>query len=371
MTHICMVHNNFDDRSSIGRLAKWAAEVALEAGMRVTLVADKVDPVLAKAATVRPLYIPPKLHAVQWLAARATIRRAMGGVSYDLVHVHQPQVAALADIWQVHFLSRANARSGGMTGIDSLRTAAHRAQEEIVVRAEGHYLRRLPASTEVLFCSEWLRDEFAALYGAPATQGVLVNPGPPAQPPTPEAQRAAARARFELPVDEFVVGYLGGRDRRKGYAELIDRVAEAPEVHLLLAGSGSEEIEDARLGTRLHPAGRLSGADLGDFFAAVDVLAVPSRFDPCPVVVNEAASRGVPVLASPRVGNGTEVARYGAGFVWDALQQPLAPAVAKLRADSAGYADRARSMADALSYEQRAKLLLEHYSAAAERRRAS
>ena len=364
-----MVHNNVDDTSSIGHLAKWATEVALEAGMRVTLVAAQVDPQLAREVTVRPLYVPPRLHLLQWVVARPTIRRAMGPGPYDLVHVHQPQVAALADIWQVHFLSRASADAGGLAAPDSARGRIHRIEQQGVVRAEDHYLRRLPPSTQVVFCSEWLREQFVRYYPMPTNQTVLTNPGPASLPdPGPEARRLARR-RFGVPEGVPVVGYLGGTDSRKGYRELVERVAAEPGVHLLFAGAGSETYTDPAMGGRLHTCGWLDRDAISGFLHAVDVLAVPSRFDPWGVVVNEACAAGIPVLASPSTGASADVGRSGAGLVWDARSEPLGPALEKLSSDPDGYRRHARQLADRLSYERQATGLLHLYDRAIDRRR--
>jgi glycosyltransferase involved in cell wall biosynthesis len=286
------------------------------------------------------------------------------------VHVHQPQVAALADIWQVHFLSRANADAGGLTPASSLRDRFHRLEQQGVVRAEDHYLTRIPSHTEVVFCSDWLRDQFSRYYPLPANHAVLTNPGPPATPEPDPSDRSTARHHFGLPDEAFVVGFLGGTDPRKGYRELVDRVADEPDVHLLMAGSGSNSFRSPRLGPRLTTTEWLDGPEKDSFFTAIDALAVPSRFDPWPVVVNEAAARGIPVLVSPTTGSCTMVDRERVGLVWDPLREPLGPAISALREHGDEFAVNARRLADRLSFDQQAERLRELYEAAAERRRA-
>ena len=98
------MHNNVDGASSIGKIAGWAVRTALSDGWRVTVVARDLDDELRPHVDWRPLYVPPRIHAVQWAAARPTIKRAMGGDSYDIVHVFQAQVAALADVYHVEYL---------------------------------------------------------------------------------------------------------------------------------------------------------------------------------------------------------------------------------------------------------------------------
>jgi glycosyltransferase involved in cell wall biosynthesis len=269
----------------------------------------------------------------------------------------------------VQFLSRASAVAGGLAEAGTLRGRALRLQQRGVVLAEDHYLRRIPASTEVLFCSEWLGERFRLFYPPPPRHAVLANPGPPSRPAASTEERRLAREQFELPPDTPVVGFLGGCDPRKGYQELVARVAAEDGVQLLLAGSGTDPRNHQALGDRLHAPGHLARDSLPAFFAAIDALAVPSRFDPWAVVVNEACAHGVPVLVSPSAGAHRAVAHDRAGLVWDAQREPLGPLLATLAADRDGYSRRAIALADRLSFAVQGEKLLAHVEAAADRNR--
>jgi glycosyltransferase involved in cell wall biosynthesis len=344
MTHIAVVHNNVDQASSIGKLASWAVETALESGWQVTVVARDLDDRLRGDVTWRRLYVPPRLHALQWAAARRTVVTAMRGLRPDLLHVYQPQLAALANTWHVEYLSRVAVETGSLEPGSGWRERLLRRQQLMVAAMEDRYLTRVGPKPTVLFCSDQLQSHFVRLYGAPAHADVLPNPAFGSAEPS-VADAAAARSALGLAPGAFVIGYLGGLDERKGYREAIAAVAQIPEGVLLIAGPRSEGYASAELGSRLISMGHLG--DTRDFWASCDVLLVPSRFDPFAMVVTEAASRGVPVVVTPEVGAGALVAHHHAGLV--AAAPDLAGAVQQVRLDPSAFRDGSASLTKALA----------------------
>lgn len=368
--HLCMVHEHVDDTSAIARHAMWATRVALEAGMRVTLVAAEVDRHLRDSVEVRPLWVPPRLHLVQWLAAGTTIRRALGDrTRYDLIHTHQPQAAPIADIWQVHFLARANVDDGGVPPPAGFADAVRWVQRRGVAVAEDRCIRRVPSSTEVLVPSRQMLGRYEALYGMPDRHAILPIPGPASRPAPDPARRAELRNSRGIPRDARVIGFLGGDDPRKGGDLLVDAVAEVADVHLWLAGSGADRLGDERLAGRLETADHLDRDDVSAFFETIDVLAVPSRFEPWGVVVNEAAAHGVPSIVAPGVGAGDDLADFGAGVVWDLQAATLPDILRRIFAEWAAFSRRARDFADRMSFEARAPDLLAVYQRVLEQKR--
>jgi len=73
-----------------------------------------------------------------------------------------------------------------------------------------------------------------------------------------------------------------------------------------------------------------------EFYAACDLIAVPSSFDPCPYVVLEAASRGIPVIVSEGVGNANSAIKNGAGLLWQ-VGQSFAFLVDKINQERSSY----------------------------------
>jgi glycosyltransferase involved in cell wall biosynthesis len=359
---ICVVHNNVDRDTSIGAIARWNVTVALELGWRVMVVARDLDPELKAHVEWSRLWVPPIPHLGQWLAARATVKRALRDARFDLLHVHQPQVAALADVWQVHYLSRPARDHDGFAEPTSLRGRVLRLEQYGVMLAEDTYLRRLHrAATRVLFVSSLLRDEFASCYRLPRDEGVLPPPaGETARTPATPDRRAKARAALwnELPPEATVLGFLGGTDPRKGYRELLDAVAGTRDVFLLFAGTGSAGLVDARIGDRVRGLGYVR--DLDTFFDAIDALAVPSRFDPAPVVVDQALSRATPVVSSPMVGSARGLTPASGVLQW-IPDQPLTDIIGRLRTDADRLAAGAAAAAAAGAGTRASARLVEHW----------
>lgn len=363
---LAVVHNNIDDKSSIGAIAAWDVREALERGWHVTAVCRDLDPALAPHVTHRPLYVPARLHLLQWSVARPTVRAALRGVRPDVLLVHQPQLAAIADVWNVHYLSRAARQTRGPLA-KGLRPRVQDLQAAGVAVLEDHYLRRVPASTRILFCGDGLRADFAHLYGAPRNARVLYNPAFKSSVSAPgrlpdQGLRSALVGDHAGPV----VGFLGGGDVRKGADLVLDAVARDPNVFLVHAGPTRLDDSDPRLQGRTRGLGNLG--DINELLDVVDVLLVPSRFDPFPLVVAEAASRGVPVLVAAPVGTAPLVAETGAGELW-AADQPLGPAVARLVAGRAQFAAGGRRLADRLDPARLADERFAELDAALDRRR--
>lgn len=357
--HVAIVHNNIDGDSAIGKLARWAVQVALEAGWRVTAVAHDLDPELRTEVEWRRLFVPPRVHAVQWAVAEPTVRRALRGSAHDVLHVYQPQLTGFADTWHVSYLSRSAVEHGALGDEPGNRARARRAQARLVARMEDAYLRRTGSGAQVLWCSEFIREEYLRLYGAPARGRILYDPALDAGDVAPGPR--------PVPADAPVIGFLGGLDPRKGYRELIAAVAAVPGARLVMAGPGSGGFSDHRLGERLTALGWV--ADLAAFWARIDVLAMPSRFEPFGMAATEAAIRGIPVLLSPQVGCAHLIVGDGAGAVWDGTQEDFA---AQLRALSRRGLDRPgfpQRVAHTLDPRRLGEQLLAHWTTAATVRR--
>jgi glycosyltransferase involved in cell wall biosynthesis len=151
------------------------------------------------------------------------------------------------------------------------------------------------------------------------TRSIVVPNGVPLEPTT---TRAAARARYGLDSDDFVVGSVGRLAPEKGHRVLVDAFArvrdQLPRARLLLVGDGRER---SGLAARVHQleledvvqfTGRVD--DARDVLPALDVFALPSFREGLPLAVLEAAAQGVPFVASD-VGALPELARAGAGVV--------------------------------------------------------
>lgn len=126
------------------------------------------------------------------------------------------------------------------------------------------------------------------------------------QPSRDERRRAYGWAE-----DVAVIGFSGKLIPRKGVDVLIDAVAnlqnEGLRVGLLLIGDGPgraslEERARARQIKWTVFAGFKNQSELAACYTCIDMFALPSRFDPWGLVLNEAMLFAVPVVATDMVG---------------------------------------------------------------------
>lgn len=142
--------------------------------------------------------------------------------------------------------------------------------------------------------------------------------------PDPVPGRDSAREQCAIVAGEKLVFCVGRLELFKGHDVLLDAWAGVAARHagagLVIAGSGSclqaLEQQAARLG--IHPSvrfvGHLSADEVHQWMAASDLFVLPSRSEPFGIVLLEAMSHGLPVVAS-RVGGIPEVVPASGGDV--------------------------------------------------------
>ena len=131
--------------------------------------------------------------------------------------------------------------------------------------------------------------------------------------------RADARARLGITDDRPVVGSVGTLRAPKRYDKLLQamhaleqRTSARPWI--VLSGHGPEREALAELAARLGLSDRLIFAQrspkVGAQYAALDVFVLPSDFEGFPLVIPEAMSMGVPIVAT-RVSGVPDVIQHG------------------------------------------------------------
>jgi phosphatidyl-myo-inositol dimannoside synthase len=186
--------------------------------------------------------------------------------------------------------------------------------------------------------------------------------------PLSAEERAEARRRHGLPLDQPVVLGVSRLVPRKGFDRLLQAVALAartrPEVVVAIAGSGRDRkrLEEvaAKAGAPVRFLGRVRDADLPALYGCADVFAMLCRNrwagleqEGFGIVFLEAAAAGVPQVAG-RSGGAHEAVVHGeTGLVVDHPDdvEAVAAAVAELldhpeRARAMGEAARARAVSE-------------------------
>ena len=129
--------------------------------------------------------------------------------------------------------------------------------------------------------------------------------------------RDDVRKRYRLSQNDFVIGVFGRFSPEKGHEYILYALTKIinqfPRIRLLLIGEGQER-------EKLHDIVRKNGLEqnvifcgyqryIGDYYAAVDLVVLPSLSEGLPNVVLEAMVLGKPVLAT-KVGGVPEIIQH-------------------------------------------------------------
>lgn len=156
----------------------------------------------------------------------------------------------------------------------------------------------------------------------------------------PESKQAA-RARLLLPQDSILILYsaYASRAPRKGLQNLLNafdciaRKGQAPQIHVLLAGAGSENIQLSSFPSTAF--GLVNDPDrLSRIYSAADFSVHPTLQDNLPNAIIESLSCGTPAIAF-RTGGVPDLVKDGVtGFLVDAGEvQALGERILALAAD--------------------------------------
>lgn len=115
-----------------------------------------------------------------------------------------------------------------------------------------------------------------------------------------QSRREAKRSALGISDDEVIFLFSGRLHPQKGLSDALSAFNKTPTGRLLIAGAGvgQGEAEAAALeNPRIIVLGRVPHEDLGEVYAAADVLIFPSRRkEGLPMVLLESAAFGLPAL---------------------------------------------------------------------------
>lgn len=117
------------------------------------------------------------------------------------------------------------------------------------------------------------------------------------------ASQRRQRLKLRIPLDDFVVLYVGRPHKRKGFHFLLNAWREsqfnAVGNTLLIAGAANEDVADV-MREAIPPSVRALGYydDIISLYVAADVIVLPSEYEGVPYSLLEAAACGRPLIAS-------------------------------------------------------------------------
>lgn len=159
--------------------------------------------------------------------------------------------------------------------------------------------------------------------------------------------------RLRGPGDPAVVGSVGVISKRKGSDLFVEAAAlvreRRPGTRFVLVGSPTDPLDTEWARGVLARAAEvgvehLASTDVPEFLAGIDVFALPSRSDPCPISLLEAMGAGVPIVGAESDGIPEQLAGGQAG-VLVRREDPvaLASAIVELIDDPAWAAELGRA----------------------------
>lgn len=169
--------------------------------------------------------------------------------------------------------------------------------------------RRLVASTDAMIAvSQSVRGHIAAVLDLAHSQIDVVNNGVDAERFS-GVDRASSRRELGIDEDVLAIGLVGRVCEQKGQTDLVEAAALiapcVPRARFFLVGDIEDRALHTRLSARIDELGlggvvQFTGfrSNMPEVYAALDILAAPSRWEGFPLMLLEAMAAGLPVVAS-------------------------------------------------------------------------
>lgn len=293
----------------------------------------------ADGVALEPVFVSTRAYRRERHEVRAILQRHAATV----VHTH----GFRSDI--VH---AGTARS---LGIPVVSTAHGFAATDLRSRLyEWLQVRRWHRFDAVIAVSEVLRQRL--LQERLASNRVVYIRNALSRPAGATLSREEARMRLGLPAAGDVVGWVGRLSQEKDPEHALHAFAAlSRSAHLCFVGDGplrhavEEAIRARGLQARVHLVGAVPNA--AELLTAFDVLLLSSRTEGTPMVVLEAATQGIPIVATAVGGVPDLVGTDGAALVPAGDVPALATSLQQVLADRSQAASRAQRLQGRLLVE--------------------
>src|SRR5579863_2094753 len=315
----------------------------------------------------RPFALYPQLTLA---LPRASMRGAIAEFKPDLLHVADPALLGIAALYY------GGGRNGGAMHLPlvvsyhtDLPKYLHYYGLGFLERSIWPILRSRHNRATVNLCTSVAMFEQLQSHGI---VNVALWPGGVDSDRFDPARRCSAmRTRLSAghPDDPLLV-YVGRLSAEKGIEQLRPILEALPGARLALVGDGPHRkaLEHHFAGMPVFFAGFLHGDELAAAYSSSDVFVMPSRTETLGLVVLEAMSSGLPVVAARAGGIPELIEEGGSGYLFDDESQAVT-AVKELLLSAekrASVGQLARTQAAEHSWKAATGRLLEHYRTACE-----
>ena len=282
------------------------AAALLARGHDISLIATSFAAEVAGRRILLPVKAATRLG--RYLNFLDALDTHLSEASYDIVHAMLP--VRQCDVYHPHAGLAAEAIASGHEKYDGIRKSlagiANRFNSKR--RRFAAIERRLldsPDAPIVLCLSEYVKATLRKHYSLPDEKlatlfnAVDLKKFDPASRPDAGAE---VRRRFNIGGDRIIALMIAQDYQRKGLAEAISALpADDPRILLLVVGKQSS-AQYEQLARQCGVADRVIFAGPTDdpyaFYRAADFFALPTRHDPCSLVVLESLAMGVPVVST-------------------------------------------------------------------------
>ncbi len=285
-------------RTGAPHIAALVARGLVEQGHRVRIVSQRPGPLIAEFAGISPTHVPPMWRVLRRLWSRPVgVRARLAGLlevgtALAVVAAHRPDVVYVNSTSSAGYVRAASMlRRPAVLHVhesgEVLRGFLERVGIDGLPRGRVRLVACSPSVVDALVAIGAPREHVDLLLSIPDATRVLGAAPAPSPPTSPSA----------APV---VIGCVGAVEQRKGVdlwlqvASLLLASAPPGSLRFVWVGDGEPPTEAADLpgveftGHSDNPTSAMAG---------FDIMTLPSRDDPFPLVVMEAMLLGKPVVA--------------------------------------------------------------------------
>lgn len=256
-----------------------------------------------------PVLMPRRITPLQDLLALVRIYRILRLVRPHIVHAHTPKGGLLGTV--AAWLCRVPVRIYHIRGLPHLASSGVKRRllrwsEKVACRLAHQVLCVSPSIRQVAVEEGLCPSDKVKVLASGSGQGVdakgRFNPNR-----FTEQEKQGLRSRLGLPEEALVIGFVGRIVRDKGIVELAEAWRHLREehsrAHLLLVGDYEEQDpvpDEVRKLLNSDPRVHITGwlTDTAPYYAIMHLLVLPSYREGFPNTPLEAASMGLPVVAT-------------------------------------------------------------------------